>query len=327
MLSTCPGLEHCIAGLEDAGLSPSMVGPVVYVTCGKGCSECWTPGWWCLRPCQGYEINAKCIRCLALQKAYRRSFKINLKLFVEVLVTHGWVYTQVLNKNTFKLMLRAALQVRRYGPPSDAKEKPETVPLVLKGSPEEVREVVKTEALEVLPAVLLGIEAMRPAGSSQDALRAVFAGMLDAVDEFSDFLRGEIDHMDRSFAAANSLGAPGSGGGGSGVESAGMDGEGDVSMVGGEMSGLEASFRQLAQQDSFRHLDLGSLGQMPRPPPQLSHRFGTSAPSAGASQGLKFGAPVLLGGSAPSGSRPAQAPPSSAQAPKSSGLKSSTPPP
>ncbi|KAJ6578757.1 hypothetical protein DFH09DRAFT_1310731 [Mycena vulgaris] len=245
-LSTRPRLEHCITGLEDAGLSPSMVGPVVFVTRGKGCAECWAPGWWCLRPRQGYELHAKCIRCLALRKACtqldgynfqvvdRRSLEINLKLFVEVLVTHGWVYTQVLNKNTFELMLCAALQARRYGPPSNAKEKPETVPLILEGTPEEVREVVKTEVLEVLPGVLLGIEAMCPAGSSQDALRAVLAGMLDAVDKFGNFLRDEIDHIDRSFMAANSSGARGSGSGGSGVGSAGKDGDGDMMMVGGE---------------------------------------------------------------------------------------------
>ncbi|KAJ6536589.1 hypothetical protein DFH09DRAFT_1091329 [Mycena vulgaris] len=338
-LSTRPGLEHCIAGLEDAGISPSMVGPVAYVTRGKGCSECWSPGWWCLRPRQGYEMNAKCIRCLALRKACsqldgynfqvvdRRSLELNLKLFVEVLVTHGWVFTQVLKQNTFELMLRAALQVRRYGPPSDAKEKPVTVPLVLDGTPEEIREVVKAETLEVLPAFLLGIDVMRPTGSSQEALRAVFAGVLDAVDDFGDFLRGQINDMDRSFMAENSSDARGSASGRSGAGSAGTERDADVTMVGGEVNDLEATFSRLAQQDAFRQLDFGSLGQMPRPPPQLSHGFGPSAPPTSESQELKFGAPVLLGGSAPSGSRPPQAPPSTSRAPKSSGPKSSIPPP
>ncbi|KAJ6485493.1 hypothetical protein DFH09DRAFT_1339769 [Mycena vulgaris] len=316
-LSTRPGLEHCIAGLKDAGLSPSMVGPVVYVTRGKGCSECWTPDWWCLRPRQGYELHAK----------YRHSLEINLKLFVEILVTHGWVYTQVLNQNTFELMLHVALQVRRYDPPSSAKGKPATIPLVLDGTPKEIHEVFKTEALEVLPVFLLDIDAMRPAGSSKETLRAVFASMLDAVDAFGDFLRSQINNMDRTFMAENLSGVGGSKSGGSGIGSAGMDGDGDVTMVGdggvmmvgdgdvtmvgGEMGSLEATFRQLAQQDSFRQLDFGSLGRMPCPPVQLSHRFGVSAPSTGAWQELKFGAPALLGGSAPLGSRAPQAPPSS----------------
>ncbi|KAJ6483686.1 hypothetical protein DFH09DRAFT_1106750 [Mycena vulgaris] len=308
-LSTRPGLEHCIAGLEDAGLSPPMVGPVVFVTRGKNV---------------GLQVGGVSVPARALRKVCTQLDGYNFQV---VAFRRGPRHPRLgLHPSPQQEHLRThALQVCRYGPPSDAKEKPETVPLVLEGSPEDVCEIVKTEALEVLPAVLLGIEAMRPAGSSQDALRAVFAGMLDTVDKFSDFLRGEIDHMDRSFAAANSSGAHGSGSGGSGV--AGADAEGDVSMVGGEMSALEASFRQLAQQDSFRHLTFGSLRQMPRPPPQLSHGFGASALSTGASQELKFGTPALLGGSAPLGSRPPQAPPSSSRAPKSSGPKLSVPPP
>ncbi|KAJ6453267.1 hypothetical protein DFH09DRAFT_1117376 [Mycena vulgaris] len=341
-LSTRPGLEHYIAGLEDAGISPSMVGPVAYVTRGKGCSECWTPGWWCLRPRQGYEINAKCIRCLALRKACsqldgynfqvvdRCSLELNLKLFVEVLITHGWVFTQVLKQNTFELMLRAVLQVRRYSPPSDAKEKPATVPLVLDGTPKEIHEVVKAETLEVLPAFLLGIDAMRPASSSQEACAlsspAYSTPWMTLVTSFAAKLTTWIGRLwlrTRRTRVGRAAVDPGLG-------SAGKDGDADVTMGGGEVNGLlEATSAGSPSRICSATSTSGASGRCLGRPQQLSHGFGRPRRRLARRRGSSSELLLLLGGSASGRDRRSpQAPPSVlACAQVVAASKSSVPPP
>ncbi|KAJ6549017.1 hypothetical protein DFH09DRAFT_1087088 [Mycena vulgaris] len=262
-LSTLPGLEHCIAGFEDAGLSPSMVGPLCMLrveSASKG-----------VHPADGYNFQVV-----------------------------GLVYTQVLDPEHLRVDALCSPSSLPLRSPLGRQGEARTVPLVLDGTPEEVSEVVKTEALEVLPAVLLGIERMGPAGSSQDSLRAVFAG----------YARHPWIVL-RGSEPRRACVAPGTG-------STGMDGDGDVMMVGGRGS-LPSRIRFANQ--------LGSLGQMPRLPAQLSHGFGVSA-----AVGWRVAGAQVRSSRAPRwfrsiGIAASQAPPSTSRAPKSSGPKPSAPPP